>query len=311
MNVAVPSASGFQNYLTNVGSVRNIGQELEITSRNMVGKFQWTTSINVTHNTNKIVALAPGQTQIIIPNGNNVSDQILRIGYPLNSIYVLKTIGFLTADDIAKKVATYGSGQAEGDLKYEDLDKDGRITEADKQIVGHPNPDYTFGITNTLRYRSFDLNVLVQGQTGGSIFSSLGRALTRPGQGRSDNHPQSFVRRWRSPADQGEGRFGKTYATYNSPISAATDWLYSSDYIRVQNITLGYNLKDLIKTSMVQGARIYVTLENFFGWDKYENGLNPEAVNTSQSNNAAFPAAGDYGGLPLAKSLIFGLNLTF
>jgi hypothetical protein len=52
-------------------------------------------------------------------------------------------------------------------------------------------------------------------------------------------------------------------------------------------------------------------LENFFGWDKYENGLNPEAANTSQSREAAFPAAGDYGGLPLAKSLIFGLNLTF
>ena len=74
LNVQVPEVTGFQTYLTNIGSVRNIGQELEITSRNMVGKFQWTTSINVTHNTNKIVALAPGQTQIIIPNGFTVSD---------------------------------------------------------------------------------------------------------------------------------------------------------------------------------------------------------------------------------------------
>ncbi len=311
LNVQVPSASGFRTYLTNIGSVKNIGQELEISTVNMTGKFQWNTSINVTHNTNKIIALAPGQTQIIIPNGNNVSDQILRIGYPLNSIYLLQTTGFLTADDINKKVATYGSGQAEGDLRYQDFNNDGVITEADKQIVGHPNPDYTFGITNTLRYKGFDVNVLVQGQTGGSIFSSLGRAITRPGQGRADNHPQSFVNRWRSPTDQGEGRFGKAYATYNSPISAATDWLYSSDYLRVRNITLGYNLKTVIKTALVQNARVYLTLENFFGWDKYTNGLNPEAANTSQSNNAAFPAAGDYGGLSLAKSLIFGLNLTF
>lgn len=311
LNVQVPAASGFRTYLTNIGSVRNEGQELEISTVNMVGKFQWNTSINLTHNTNKIEALGPGQTQIIIPNGNNVSDQILRIGYPLNSIYVLKTIGFLTADDINKKVATYGSGQAEGDLKYEDFNNDGVITEADKQIVGHPNPDFTFGITNTFRYKGFDLNVLVQGQTGGSVFSSLGRAITRPGQGRSDNHPKSFVRRWRSPTDQGEGRFGKAYATYNTPISAATDWVYSSDYLRIRNITLGYNLKTVIKTSLVQNARVYLTLENFFGWDKYTNGLNPEAANTSQSSNSAFPAAGDYGGLSLAKSLVFGLNLTF
>jgi TonB-linked SusC/RagA family outer membrane protein len=311
LNVQVPSASGFTSYLTNIGSVRNVGLELELTSRNLVGDFQWNTSVNLTYNRNKILALAPGQTQIIIPNGNNVSDQILRVGYPLNSIYVLRTIGFLTANDISNKVATYGSGQAEGDLRYEDSNGDGVITEADKQIVGHPNPDYTFGITNTVRYKGFDLNVLIQGQTGGKIFSSLGRAITRPGQGRSDNHPKSFVRRWRSPTDQGEGRFGKAYATYNSPISAATDWVYPSDYIRIRNISLGYNLKPLIKTSLVQNARIYFTLENFFGWDKYTNGLNPEAANTSQSSNAAFPAAGDYGGLPLAKSMVLGLNLTF
>ncbi|MEO7765765.1 MAG: TonB-dependent receptor, partial [Ferruginibacter sp.] len=206
LNVQVPEVTGFQTYLTNIGSVRNIGQELEITSRNTVGKLQWSTSINVTHNTNKIEALAPGQTQIIIPNGFTVSDQILRVGSPLNSIYVLKVIGFLSAKDIADKVARYGSNEQEGDFKFEDINKDGVISEADKQIVGHPNPNWTYGITNTFRYQGFDLSVLVQGQSGGSIYSQLGRALTRPGQGRSDNHPASFVNRWKSPGDQGEGR---------------------------------------------------------------------------------------------------------
>jgi TonB-linked SusC/RagA family outer membrane protein len=310
LNVPVAETTGFASYLTNVGSVRNIGQELELTTRNTVGKFQWSTTINVTHNGNKVEALGPGQSQIIIPNGNNVSDAILRVGSPLYSIYVLKTIGFLTAADIANGVARYGA-ETEGDLKYEDLNGDKTITEADKQIVGHPNPDYTFGITNNFKYRNFDLTVLVQGQQGGTIFSELGRAITRPGQGRSDNHPASFVNRWRSPTDQGDGRFGKSYSLYYSPITSATDMVYSTDYIRVRNITLGYNLKSVIKTPVVQGARIYVTLENFFGGDKYTNGLNPEASNTSSSSNSAFPNSGDYGGLPLAKSLIFGMNFTF
>ncbi|HWN88093.1 MAG TPA: SusC/RagA family TonB-linked outer membrane protein, partial [Chitinophagaceae bacterium] len=87
LNVQVPGVTGFASYLTNIGEVRNIGQEIEITSRNIVGKVQWTTSVNLTHNTNKIEALAPGQNQIIIPNGFTVSDQILRVGSPLNSIY--------------------------------------------------------------------------------------------------------------------------------------------------------------------------------------------------------------------------------
>ncbi|MEO6329722.1 MAG: TonB-dependent receptor, partial [Ginsengibacter sp.] len=269
LNVQVPEATGFQSYLTNIGSVRNIGQELEITSRNTVGKLQWTTSINVTHNTNKIEALANGQTQIIIPNGFTVSDAILRVGSPINSIYALKVLGFLSADDIAKKVPQYGINEQPGDFKFEDINGDGIITEADKQISGHPNPDYTYGITNTIRYKDFDLNVLVQGQHGGSIFSQFGRSITRPGQGRSDNHPASFVNRWYSETNQGEGRFGKAYSFYNSPIAAATDWVYPSDYIRVRNITLGYNLKGIVKTTSVQGARLYLTLENFFGHDKY------------------------------------------
>jgi TonB-linked SusC/RagA family outer membrane protein len=311
LNVQVLAVTGFPSYLNNTGSVRNIGQEFELTSRNLVGKFQWTSSVTFTHNTNKIVALGEGQTQIIIPNGFTVSDQILRVGSPLNSIYVLKINGFLTAQDIANNVPRYTSAEGVGDFKFEDINGDGTITEADKQIVGHPNPDYTYGITNTFRYKGFDLNVLVQGQWGGSIYSQLGRAITRPGQGRSDNHPASFVNRWYSESNTGDGRFGKAYSTYNNPITSATDWLYSSDYIRVRNITLGYNLKALLKKNYVQNARLYLTLENFFGHDKYINGLNPEAANTAVSSNAAYPESGDYGGLPLAKSFIVGLNITF
>lgn len=309
LNVPIPAATGFTSALQNIGAVRNIGQELEITSRNTVGRIQWSTTVNISHNKNRIEALAPGQLQIIIPNSFVVTDQVLRVGQPLNSIYAVKMIGFLTADDIAKKVAVYNSVETVGDPKYEDFNGDGIITEADKQIVGHANPNYTYGVTNTVRYKGFDLNVLVQGQTGGSVYSLLGRALTRTGQGFTDNAPASYVDRWRSPDNPGAGRWSKAYSTFG--FIGNTDWLYSSDYIRVRNITLGYNLKSIIKTTAVPGARMYVTLENFFGHDKYYNGLNPEAANTTISTNSNYPESGDYGGLPLPKSLVVGLNITF
>ncbi|MVN22019.1 SusC/RagA family TonB-linked outer membrane protein [Mucilaginibacter arboris] len=308
LNVPVLETTGFQSYLSNAGSVRNTGEELELTSRNLINKFQWSTTLNVSHNANKIVALYGNQTQIIIPNSFDVSDNILRVGQPINSIYVVKQIGILTQADINNKVAMYNN-ESVGDPKYQDLNGDGVITEADKQIVGHPNPNYTWGVTNTFRYKGFDLSVLVQGQNGGSIYSLLGRAITRTGQGFTDNAPYFYADRWESPSNPGAGRVSKAYSTFG--FIANTDWLYSSDYVRVRDITLGYNLKNLIKTRAVQGARIYITAENFFGHDKYYGGLNPEAANTAISSNSAYPEAGDYGGLPLAKSLIFGLNFTF
>jgi len=309
LNVPVPEVSGQQFALQNAGSVRNIGQELEITSRNVTGRLEWTTSVNISHNTNKIVALYGNQNQIIIPNGLDVTDAIQRVGSPLNSIYVVRMTGILTQDDIAKKVALYGTGETVGDPKYQDLNHDGVITEADKQIVGHPNPNYTYGITNVFKYKGFDLSVLVQGQSGGSIYSLLGRAITRTGQGFTDNAPEFYIHRWESPSNVGAGRVSKAYSTFG--FVANTDWLYSSDYIRVRNITLGYNLKHVIRTSRIQSARLYVSAENFFGHDKYYGGLNPEAANTTISSNSAYPEAGDYGGLPLPKSFIVGLNINF
>jgi hypothetical protein len=274
-----------------------------------VGKVQWNTSINISHYANKVVSLYGNQKQIIIPNSFDVSDAILRVGQPLNSIYVVRQIGFLTQDDINNHAATYGTGETVGDPKYQDLNGDGVITEADKQIVGHPNPTYTWGITNTVRWKGFDLSVLVQGQNGGSIYSLLGRAITRTGQGFTDNAPAFYDKRWRSPDNQGDGRVSKAYSTFG--FVANTDWLYSSDYVRVRNITLGYDLKSIFKTKVLGAARIYVTAENFFGHDKYYGGFNPEAQNTAISSDSNYPEAGDYGGLPLAKSLIFGVSVTF
>lgn len=313
LNVQVPGVTGFPIYLNNTGSVRNVGQELELTSRNFIRKFQWNTTFNISHNTNKVVALGPGQTQILIPSSFDISNFILRVGEPLNSIFVVKQIGILSQQDIDNNVARY-STQTVGDPKYQDISgpngtPDGVIDANDRQIVGHPNPDFTWGITNSFRYKGFDLSVLVQGQNGGSIYSLLGRALTRTGQGASDNAPAFYEQRWKSPSDPGDGRVSKAYSTFGRIVN--TDWLYSSDYFRVRNITLGYNLDNIMKRKFVQGARIYATAENFFGHDKYYGGANPDATNTDLSGNGNYLSPGDYGGLPLAKSLIIGLNITF
>jgi len=308
LNVPIPLDSGFPIYFSNAGAVKNKGWEIEITSHNLTGEFQWTTSANLSHNTNKVVALAGGQTQILIPSSFDINHSILKVGEPMYSIYVVKMLGTLSAADIAGGYPLFGA-EKEGDPKYQDIDKNGVIDANDRQIVGHPNPDYIWGVNNTFNYKGFDLGVLVQGQWGGSIYSLFGRALGRTGQGYVDNALGTYRNRWRSASDPGDGRVSKAYSTFGRIVN--TDWLYPSDYVRVRNITLGYNLKNLFKTKYVQGARVYLTLENFFGHDKYLGGFNPEAVNTDVSGSVFFPEAADYGGGPLPKSLIFGLNFTF
>jgi TonB-dependent starch-binding outer membrane protein SusC len=308
LNVPIPTASGFASYLSNAGSAKNKGWEIEVSSRNTTGKLQWTTSLNLSHNTNKVTALAGGQNQILIPSLFDIPHAILRVGEPMYSIFAVRQIGILSQDDITKGAPLFGTETA-GDPKYFDADGNGTIDANDRMIVGHPNPDYIWGVTNTFRYKGFDLTVLVQGQWGGSIYSLLGRALGRTGQGSTDNALGFYDKRWRSASDPGEGRVSKAYSTFGRIIN--TDWLYSSDYIRVRNITLGYDLGSHINKKYLQGARFYVTLENFFGHDKYDGGFNPEATNTDLSGSTAYPEPGDYGGLPLPRSLIVGLNINF
>ena len=312
LNAPVPLVTGYGTSLLNAGAVKNKGWDIEITSRNIVkGPFQWTTTANLSHNTNKVTALTNDQTQILIPSayGANAQHSMLRVGDPMYSIYVVKQIGILTQEDIDKKVALYGP-QTVGDPKYYDKSGDGFIDLNDRDIVGHPNPDYVWGITNNFRFMGFDLTVLTQGQWGGSIYSLLGRALGRTGQGYVDNPLGFFRNRWRSPDDPGDGKVGKAYSTFGQ--IANTDWLYSSDYIRVRMISLGYDLNRVIRSKKgIQAARVYITAENFFGHDKYKGGMNPEANNTDLSGNTGFPEPGDYGGLPLPKSLVLGVNITF
>jgi TonB-dependent starch-binding outer membrane protein SusC len=311
LNVPVSQITGFASSLDNAGSVRNRGWELEINSQNITGTtdaFQWSTSFNLSHNSNKLISLPNGQSQILIPSSFDISHSILRVGDPMYSIYVVRQEGILTQADIDNGAALFGN-QTEGDPKYFDANGDGIINENDRVIVGQPNPKFTWGITNTFRYKGFDLSVLVQGQWGGGIYSLFGRAVNRTGTGIVDNVIGSWRDRWRSPEDPGAGEVGKTTGTFGRIKN--TDWFYPSDYIRVRNITLGYDLGRIIPKTTFKGARIFLTAENFFGHDKYDGGFNPEATNTNLSGSTQFPEAGDYGGLPIPKSLIFGLNVTF
>jgi hypothetical protein len=140
--------------------------------------------------------------------------------------------------------------------------------------------------------------------------SYLGRAIDFSGS-TTGNVLGIWRDRW-TPDNQNynapRGKFGTTYTV---PY-VTSDWIYSTDFIRVQNITLGYNLKKLFRdTKSINAARIYVSLENYFGHDKYKGGVNPEAQNTNVSGNSSYALPGDYGAMPLSKTASLGINFSF
>jgi len=298
LNIPVPTATGFSNALTNIGEVKNWGWDAELSGRIFTGTFNWTVNMTLGHNRNEVKQLGPDNAPIL-GGAFDIQHNILTVGEPMYSLYVVKQDGILTQADIDGGAALYGN-ETEGDPKYVDYNGDGVIDPDDRQILGHPNPDYVWGVTNTFHYKGFDLTVLFQGQHGGTLYSIFGRAVNRTGTGIADNVLETWDRRWRSPSDPGDGLVGKTTGSFGRIKN--TDWMYPNDYWRLRNVTLGYNLGGLFNTRFISGLRIYGTMENWFGHDKYVGGFNPESVNTNGE---------DYGAAPLTKSIIFGINLSF
>ena len=299
LNVPVPTASGFSTAATNIGEVQNRGWELELTTRNLTGDFKWTTNLNLSHNENEVKKLGPNNSSIL-GGSFDIEHNILEVGQPMYTLYLVQQDGILSQEDIDNGAALYGN-QTVGDPKYVDANGDGEITIDDRVLSGQPNPKYVWGITNTFEYKNFDLSVLLQGQWGGHIYSTFGRAIDRTGMGFNENVLGSHRDRWRSPENPGNGEDGKANSNFGRIKN--TNWRYPNDYWRIRNITLGYNVtSDALNSNIFKKIRIYVTLENWFGGDKYDGGFNPEAVNSNGD---------DYGAFPLSKSIVTGLNFTF
>ncbi|SFE06233.1 TonB-linked outer membrane protein, SusC/RagA family [Chitinophaga sp. CF118] len=312
LNLPILSASGFSTSLQNIGSVQNRGLEIGLNTVTITRKdFQWTTNINIAFNNNKVLSLGEGDAPVYIPSAYSGSNPpyVLQKGLPMFSYYITKTQGILTDADIADPTVAKLAKQTVGDTKYYDAKKDGVINADDRVVYGQPTPKYTWGLTNNFRYKDFDLGVQVYGQHGGSILSYFGRAIDFSGS-TTANVLGIWRDRWTTENQNYNAPRGKFGSTYTVPY-VTSDWVYSTDFWRVQNITLGYNLKGLIKTKTISAARASISLQNWFSGDKYKGGVNPEAQNTNNSGNGSYSLPGDYGAMPLSKTVTFGVNFTF
>lgn len=286
--VTMPGIIGFQQMWDNVGEIQNKGFELELQSQNLTGPLKWSTSFNLSYNHNEVTDL--GNNESIFSNDNT---QVLMVGEPMRSFYMYDAVGVYQFQEDLRRYPVRKGTQL-GDVRYRDVNDDGVINDSDRTLVGKPNPDFTMGLTNKLSYKGFDLSILCTAQFGGMLYSvSPGRYMDNPGMAYSQNVFSWWKNMWRSEEDPGDG---KTPGLESSTGELRdTRWLYSSDYIRIKNITLGYRIP--LKCDYLRRARVYFTVENAWMWDKYDGGYSPE----NKGNNA----------YPQARIYTIGANLTF
>ena len=267
--VTVPGVMGFRTIWDNIGNVFNEGVELEITSININKPVKWTTSFNMSYNKNKITDL--GNNEVVFLTDNT---QVLMVGQPLRSFYLYDAVGvYQYTEDLYRYPVRKGTQL--GDVRYRDANDDGVIDDSDRTLVGKPDPDFVFGLTNRLSWKNWDFSVVLTAQTGGWLYSvSPGRYIDNPGMGYSQNLFRWWKNAWWSEEEPGDGKTPAIDSTTGELRD--TRWLYKTDYLRIKNITLGYKLPLPKSTKYVKSIRFHFSVENVYMWNCYDGGYSPE-----------------------------------
>ena len=302
LSVNVPTLTGFGSAVKNIGKMENKGWEFSLSTRNLTGAFTWNSSLNLSFNRNKVLALGPTGDPIRSASGVGETN-ITMIGHPIGSFYGYKQIGvFMNQSDLDNN--PHDPTSRPGDVKYEDVNGDQRITADDRTIIGNNQPDFIYGFSNMFSYKGFDLNISLQGSQGGEILN-LSRRFFENLEGNA-NQMTTVLNRWRSESDPGDGVTPRANArTSGNNNAVSTRWIEDGSYLRLQNVSLGYQLPaSWLGKAKIQQVRIYVAAQNLYTWSKYLN-YNPEVSNYE----GPLTAGVDYGVYPLARTFTFGINL--
>ncbi|MEO9144813.1 MAG: TonB-dependent receptor [Ginsengibacter sp.] len=307
LNVTVPSALGFTSVLTNIGRVRNEGVELSISSRNFTRDFQWTTEINFASNRNKVLELGPENAPILTAGAAGLRN-ITQVGSPIGSYYGYVAMGVYMSDKEIQDAPPDALAPAPkpGDLKYKDVNGDGKITTADRTVLGSYEPKFTYGMTNNFGYKSFDLSIFVQGVYGRKILNLTARHLEN-GEANFNSYAIENER-WKSTAEPGNGlipRADRNSSLHGNNNRESSFQVQSGSYFRLKNVNLGYTFKDLKKT--IKSVRLYVQGDNIAIFTPYI-GFNPEV--SLQPNNSLAQGE-DYGAYPLSRTFTIGADIRF
>lgn len=316
LNQPLGPSSGFTSLLVNRGSINNKGVELAL-SGTLINKNDFSIDLggNIAFNKSKIQNLGGSSEDIYINGtlenrvfyrGQNISTgnyfrapaNIFMEGEQIGLFYGYETDGiYQTEDDITV------SGAQAGDVRIVDQDGDDTITEADRTLIGNPNPDFVYGGYLNMNYKRLSLSVQINGVYGNEIVNGnliqLGTA-----EGRTANVlSEAYNNAWRPDAQSNS--YPRVGYLGESGSPAITDRIIEDgSFLRISNITLGYDIP-VEKTNVFSSANVYVSGMNLFTFTDY-SGYNPEITNFMNNGNVV---GVDWNGFPNAQTIMLGLNL--
>ena len=288
----IPLTTGFGSIQGNIGKISNKGVELTLSSVNVDREVRWSTDLNLTHNVNNVDMLANQDTLFRGYSGNGVggTNAVLQ-GQPLGTFWGLKFMGV---------------DPATGDAIYEDVNGDGRISPEDGQVIGNAQPKLFGGFTNSVSYKGFDLSVFFQFMYGNKILNFTNTSLLNTGSDIQDNQSIAALRRWKQEGDVTDiPRYvlGNTYNSFHS-----SRFLEDGSYLRLKNISLGYNLPARwVTRAKVGSVRVFASATNLWTLTAY-SGPDPE-VSTLDGSTVAQGI--DFFTLPQVKTIMGGVTVKF
>lgn len=354
MSMQLPSYMGTQGNVSsklqapkgNYGSIENKGLEITLDAHPVQLKnFSWDSNFQISFNKNKLLSLSDTENATLVGYGQ-FGDVVCvsEIGKPLYNFYGYKVEGvYKDLDDIqnSAKPAKYPSDGVfsrrntvwVGDIKYKDVDENGIIDERDRTDLGSPLPKFTFGWTNTFRYKNLDLSIFLNGSYGNKVMNYNSLTLTHMNSTWT-NQLQSVVSKrarlepidptivyadgskWFDHIDNVRVKNPGTkipHTSINDPNDndrISDRYVEDGSFLRIKNITLGYTFpKALLNKAKIENLRVYVNIQNLYTFTKY-TGYDPE-VGASTQDSSGLTYGLDNGRYPSPAMYSFGLNITF
>ncbi|KAA8484953.1 TonB-linked SusC/RagA family outer membrane protein [Arcticibacter tournemirensis] len=313
---SISPSTGFQTRFGNAGKVANKGIELSLQTVNMSSRqFKWNSTFSYSYNTNKVKALGTNNADIYVgsfkPDGaaSFESPFIIRTGEPVGAIYGYVYDGIIQENDPVL-TTTHPNAEA-GDPKFVDLNMDGILDANDRKILGSGVPKSLIGLTNNITYKNFNLDIVLQGQTGGKLLNVQKIDLLNPvTQGNVLKEVLTDV--W-SPENTTGTIPARSFYGNSHGGWVNSRFVESSDFLRLKNITLTYNVpSSILKPVGIAGLDIYVNAQNLYTFTNY-SGLDPEVgnlVNNSQQNRNVARGI-DFNAYPVNRMYLLGARITF
>ncbi|RNI22680.1 SusC/RagA family TonB-linked outer membrane protein [Rufibacter latericius] len=310
LSTPVPYTTGFNSTVLNVGNIRNRGFEFDVRTINTKGALDWRTSLNFTVNRNEVTNLN-SETDILMGGGT-----LLRVGEPVGTFYGYIFEGIFQTDEEARTSPVLKGQEATssnpasrakaGDRKYRDINGDQVIDEKDRSILGSAQPDFTWGLTNTLSFKNIDLSFFFQGSQGNKM-ANLNLFDLQNFTGQNNVLAEAALNRW--TPNNPSTKYPRALAAGSLDNGVfSSNIVEDASYIRLKNVSLGYRVpSSLTQKVKVKTLRIYASATNLWTLTDY-SGYDSEA-NTFGQSTAIIGV--DRGGYPQAKTYLVGLNIGF